>query len=393
MITDYVLFSVKGIRQRKMRSWLTIIGIIIGVAAIVSLITLGQGMQNSIEDQFNKLGINNIRVIPAGLQGPPGGGLTLPNSFIEKTESLKGVEYVDAVVTESKAVEFDNEIRYISLVGYDPDLGSKGFADIDIGLEDGRYFSSGEGMSAIIGYNVAHDFFDKEIPLKSSLIIGDAKFKVIGIFEKTGTIDDRIYLPLDKARNVIGQQDTVNALVVKVMPGFNIEEQSAIIKSQLSKSFDKDSFDVLTPKQILERIGQILGIVSTILGGIAAISLLVGAIGIMNSMFTSVLERTREIGLMKAIGAMNSQIFYIFLIESGFMGLSGGAIGAGLGTGIAVAAGTIAQLAGVPLLAVHVDIGVIAIALVVSFLVGVASGIIPAWRAAHLDPVEALRYE
>ncbi|MFH1182369.1 MAG: FtsX-like permease family protein, partial [Candidatus Woesearchaeota archaeon] len=339
-------------------------------------------------------GISNIRVIPAGLQGTPGPGQVIPNSMIEKTESIKGVEYVDAVLTDSKAVEFGNEKKYLSIVGYDPKLGAKGFADVDIDLVEGRYFSPGEGMSAIIGYGVAHDAFDKEIQLKNAISIDEVKFKVVGIFEKTGIdFDNRVYLPLKEARDMTGQQDSVNALVVKVQSGIDTEEEAAVIKDQLSKSFDKDSFDVMTPKQILERIGQILGIVSTILGGIAAISLLVGAIGIMNSMFTSVLERTREIGLMKAIGARNSQIFSIFLIESGFMGLSGGAMGAALGSGIALLAGLAAQAANVPLIGLHVDVGVIVIALVVSFVVGVVSGIVPAYRAANLDPVEALRYE
>jgi len=394
MIIDYFNFALKNIRRRKLRSWLTIIGIVIGVTAIVSLITIGQGMQASIQEQFEKLGIRNIRIVPGGLQGPPGPGFALPNEMIDKVEEIKGVEYVDAVVTDFGAVEFSNTKELVAIVGYDTSLGKKGFVDTDAQLEAGRFFSSGDSKKVLIGNNVAHDLFDKQILLKNSFLIKDTKFRVLGIFEKTGTpIDDRVFIPLDDAREILNQPDTVNAMIVKLLPGIDINEAADDIEERLSRSFDDGTFEVLTPEQILNQINQILGVISIVLGGIAAISLIVGAIGIMNSMFTSVLERTRHIGVMKAVGARNLDIFLIFLLESGFMGLAGGMLGAILGSAIAIAAGLGAQAAGISFFSTRIDFVVMASALILSFLVGVISGTFPAWRASKLSPVEALRYE
>jgi len=394
MIYDYLKFSLKGIQRRSLRAWLTIIGIVIGVAAIVSLITIGQGMQAGIQEQFEKLGIRNIRIVPGSLQGPPGPGFSLPNNMIDRVESIQSVEYVDAVVTDFAVVEFDKEKDLVTIIGYDTSLGNKGFVDTDVDVEVGRFFKQTDSKSVLIGNDVAHDLFDKDIRLKNSLLIKDTKFRVIGIFENTGTnLDNNIYVPLDEARDLLNQHDTVNAMVVKLLPGFDIDEAAEEITRKLERDFDDETFDVLTPQQIVNQINQILGVVSIVLGGIATISLIVGAIGIMNSMFTSVLERTRQIGLMKAIGARNTDIFLIFLLESGITGLAGGLIGAVIGSAIALAAGAAAQAAGISLLSMRIDLVVITVALVLSFLLGIISGTFPAWQASKLKPVDALRYE
>ncbi|MAG15497.1 hypothetical protein CMO88_00380 [Candidatus Woesearchaeota archaeon] len=394
MAKDYIRFSWKNIRQRGLRSWLTIIGIVIGISAIISLITIGQGVENAIEEQFEKLGVRNLRIIPANLQGPPSAIFTLPNDMIDKTESIRVVEYVDKVITETGILEFNNEEKSMNVIGYDVSLADKGFADIDVRAEDGRLFEKSDNGVMLIGNTVAKEKFDKEIRARNNIILEDEKFKVIGVFAETGTeLDSRIYIPLENARDMFDRPDDINAMIVHVKEGIDIEDAQEIIERELLRSYDDEDFDILTPAQILEMIKDILGAVQAVLAGIATISLLVGAIGIMNAMFTSVLERTREIGVMKAIGAKNSDIAFIFLAEAGIMGSVGGLFGIVIGTSLAFTVELVADALGFPYIKIEIGFIIIIVTLIFSFIVGALSGVIPAMQAAKLKPVDALRYE
>ena len=394
MLQDYVRFAWNGIMNRGLRSWLTILGIVIGVAAIISLITVGQGMQNSIQEQFEKLGIRNIRIVPGSLSGPPSAFFVLDNEIIDRTEAVGVVEYVDKVMIGSGVLEFNNQEKFVTVMGYDVALADKGFADVDVNAESGRLFLPGDRGVLVAGSNVGENFFDRKINAKNKVLLNDEKFRVIGIFSKTGTgIDDRIYIPLKDARNLFNRPNDINVLVVKVKDGVAIEDAQEVIERELLRNFDDEDFDILTPEQILKEINAILGAVQSVVAGIATISLLVGAVGIMNSMFTSVLERTRDIGLMKAVGARNSNIAAIFFAEAGIMGVIGGVLGILLGTALAYGVGFAAKAAGFPLLSIRLDPVIVIAALLISFLVGAIAGLLPALQAARLRPVDALRYE
>ena len=182
-------------------------------------------------------------------------------------------------------------------------------------------------------------------------------------------------------------------MTVKIKDGINTEKAAEDIRVMLRKSYEEEEFVVYTPEQLLSQLKNILGAIKILLSGIAAISLVVGGIGIMNSMFTSVLERRREIGIMKAVGAKNRDILLLFLIESGMIGLIGGLIGIGLGISVAKSVELIAAQLGFSLLSVGLDYGVMIFMLLFSFSVGMASGVIPAYQAAKLKVVDALRYE
>lgn len=390
---DFISITWKNVKSRKMRSWLTIIGVIIGIAAIVSLFLISQGLQNSVEQQFEKMGVKNIRVVPGGLTGPPTGSLRLDIDVGDDIERVKGIDYVDKVLIANAETEFGKETLFFRINSYDTDIGAEGFADLDMDVIDGRLLQKGDSNVVLLGWTVAKEAFDKEIFAKNSVVIEGRKMKVVGVLEKTGTVDEAIYMPLETAQDLLGIYDEVNVFVVNIKDGVDIEEAAEDIRRELKRDLDESEFTVFTPEQLLNQIKDILGIIQIVLVGIATVSLLVGAIGIMNAMFTSVLERTREIGVMKAIGAKNRDISLIFLIESGFIGLFGGLIGAAIGTALAKAVEFGASAFDFSLLVIIIDWKVIVFSLVFAFLVGVVSGIVPAIRAAKLQPVDALRYE
>ena len=391
---EVFVLALSSLKERKVRNWLTILGIIIGIAAIVTLVFVGNGLENAIREQFSKLGISNIRVAPGNLRGPPTGTLGFNNSIVDLVENVKAVEYVNPALLNFATVEYNNKEEVLMTIGYDTKLSDKGFLDVDLKLEEGRFFRSGEKNGIIIGWKIAHDNFKKEILARSNININNIQFKVIGIFEKTGTdVDDRIYMPLEDARELFNKRDIVNVFVVKVKDGIDVEEAAEDIKRELQKHYEEEQFTVFTPKQLLSQLKSILGIVTFLLSGIAAISLVVGGIGIMNSMFTSVLERTRDIGVMKSIGATNKQILVMFLVESGLIGLIGGILGVVLGISIAEIVEIIAANFGFSLLAITLNFKIIVFMLLFSFGIGMISGVVPAYQAAKLKPVDALRYE
>lgn len=395
MIQEYILIISKNIYSRKLRAFLTVLGVIIGVMIIILLFSLGTAMQNGVEEQFGKLGIKSIRVIPGGLYGPPSGSMGLTNDVKDKIEAARGVDYVQPVLNDYTSVGFNNEIKYISIISYDTSLGEKAFLDTDTKIETGRYFTSSDKDSIIVGASVAEKVFKKKITIKETVTVGNRKFKVVGITKKAGTeADNRIYMPLDTARELFNKKDITNIFLVQIKQGYDIEQVAESIRIELMKKYkDKDAFQVFTPEQLLKQIKSILGVVQIVLVAIASISLIVGSIGIMNSMFTSVLERTRDIGLMRAVGATKRDILILFLMESGVIGLIGGFIGIIIGISIAFLVNFIVKLAGVELLSVQVGWQLILFSLFFSMLIGIISGLIPAIRAASLQPVEALRYE
>ncbi|MBL7100673.1 MAG: ABC transporter permease [Nanoarchaeota archaeon] len=396
MIKDFFKLSLLSIRHRKVRAWLTIIGIVIGIASIIALISISQGLENAIVEQFSKLGVQDIRVSPKGLRGPPTGtSFILTTDDVKTVEKVKGVDYVLGVLSQRSTVELADEKKMITIIAYPTDLAARAFLDVDLEFAEGRPFKKGEKGSILVGSQIAEDVFDKKIRLKNNIKVEDKSFKVAGIFEEVGLpmIDNAVFMALDDARILYDKSDEVSAMTVHILPGLDINNIAENIERKLKRARDNENFQVFTPQQTLDQMKTILGIVSIVLVGIASISLLVGGIGIMSSMYTSVLERTREIGVMKAIGAKNSNILTMFLMESGLMGLGGGLIGVGLGTGIAFSFGAIASQLGFSLLLIKIDLKLLAFALAFSFFVGSVSGVLPAIRASKLKPVDALRYE
>ena len=378
-----------------MRSWLTILGVVIGIAAIVSLITVGAGLENAIVDQFTSLGADKIRIVPEGLTGPPAGVSGLTTDDVETVEGVLGVDWVAPAIMNYATIEFDNQEEIMIVKGYPGYLTEDNKIDVDVSLVDGEWYGEGDTGVVVIGYSMAYSTFDEEIRLKNSVEIQGDKYKVMGILEQIGDqgSDQVAYIPYEDAEDMFDMEGEVSFIVATVEEGRSLEEVSEKVAKDLEKKRGNDNFSLFTPDQILEQLGSILAIVQFLLGGIAAVSLAVGGIGIMNSMYTSVLERTKEIGVMKAIGASKYHILTIFMIEAGLIGAVGGLLGVLLGNFFAFSVQGVAGLLGFSLLQITLQWNVIFFALFFAFVIGMISGILPAYKAAKLIPVDALRWE
>lgn len=401
-LTSLLGLAMSSLLRNKFRSLLTTLGIVIGVAAVILLVSIGNGLQQYVAGQFESLGSNTIFVMPfkatdsegnfRGTGGPPS---TTNKGFTERelrsvrraSETITGaIPIIEKLVEVSYGGETNAAFSVSSHANY-PEVRS-----IKVGT--GRFFSEAEEKRSrrvvALGYEMAQDLFGDVDPIGKSITVGSSSFKVVGVMAKVGgagvgpNIDTMIYLPLSSAQKLFNA-DTFDFIAVKVGTAAEIPQTIKFIEKALSKNRAKDEFSVVDQSQILETITNVLNMLTTGIGGIAAISLVVGGIGIMNIMLVSVTERTREIGLRKAVGATPRVILLQFLIESVTLSLLGGMIGVGLGAG-----GSFLINKFFPAV---VSPGSVVLAFGVSALVGIVFGILPARRAAKLSPISALRYE
>ncbi len=402
---DHFMLAFSNLKRRGLRSWLTMIGIFIGIAAVVGLISLGQGLQGAINQQFEQLGKDKI-IIQSKTIGPPGSAtsekLILTTKDLEAIKKVRGVEDVVGILMKTSVLKFREESKIVIAMGIDPKDISLFSEMQSFKIINGRDLKEGDGFKAIVGYNNAVDgkVWKKAIEVGSTIDLEGVKFKVVGILGKTGDPfnDAGIYVPKETLRQVLNIKNEESEIIAKTQSGFNPSDVADAITRKLrqerEEKKDQETFSVQTSEQLLTTFTNIFGIVQAVLVGIAAISLIVGGIGIMNTMYTSVLERTKEIGTMKAVGAKNSDILQIFLFESGLLGLVGGTIGILLGVGLGKSVQYIATVAlGTNLLQASINFTLIFGALTFSFLIGTLSGILPAMQAARLKPADALRYE
>ena len=400
MIEDYVKTALTDIRNRKKRSWLTMLGIIIGVAAVVSLISLGQGLEDAFNKQFEQLGANVIIITPgSGFASTGVSASSLGRQDLDLIKKVRGVNSAAGMISKISKVEFDGELKHTFVSGIP--LGVDVLDNMQtFEIVQGRDLKKTDTTGILIGDNIAKGkFFKKKVVVGNVITVNDKKFKVVGTLERVGNPQDdaNVIMLLDSASELFDTKDYMT-IMADSKPGFDTSDvaeniQKAMRKDRNQKVGEED-FSVQTTEQLKESVGTILNLIQSVLIGIAAISLLVGGIGIMNTMYTSVLERTRDIGVMKAIGAKNSNIMTIFLLESGIIGMSGGAIGCLIGFAMSKSIELLSssQL-GVDYLQASITVELTLGALAFSFFVGMLSGALPAIRAASLKPTEALRYE
>ena len=387
--------ALASVLANRMRSFLTILGIVIGVASVILLIAIVTGLQTFITSQIEGLGANLLFVIPGRIGGARSPGGVQANRLVYEDAvnlrlRLASQAQISAVIQRNATLKYTNkEDKGAAVFGVEANYPQT----ITVGLMSGRFFRTSEQQSlrrvAVVGPTVVANLFGTKSAIGKKIDVSGIKYTVIGILKSRGAIfgidqDNSILVPLTSAQRQFGI-DRLNTIYVSVKNSEEVKDIQAKTTQILKKRLSEDEFTVQSQEQTLSTISQITGVLTLALGGISAISLIVGGIGIMNIMLVSVTERTREIGLRKAIGAKPSDIRNQFLIEAITLSGLGGLIGILIGVGLSFVIGRFFTTT-VPLWSIALSFGF-------SMIVGIVFGVAPAIRASKLDPIQALRYE
>ena len=400
MMGDLFALAWKNLTHRRHRTALTVTGIVIGIAAILLLISVGQGFKASMTQMLESFGADNITILPGsgGLMGATVGAQPFTEQDVKAVERVPNVVYVAGIAARNMEVSYGGKTLSLVVYGYPEGAMQELFGKVmSTYLESGRLFKRGDLYVAIIGYSVAHDLFGKDIPVGRTILINGQRFRVIGTMVRFGDqIDDTsVNIPLDAFKRLVGNQNVEYMMIMaKVRKGVDVQRVADEIKRKLDETRGKGTFQVLTSEDMLKQVNNVLSVITIIVIGIAAIALIVGAVGIMNTMYMSVTERTKEIGVMKAVGATKWQIMAIFLLEAGMLGLIGGVVGEGIAVALSLAVQhAIRTAAGITYYSSYLGADLLLGAAAFGFVLGIIAGLLPAKRAADLNPVEALRYE
>lgn len=398
---NYMELIVNNLAKRKKRNALTILAIVIGITAVVALMSIGYGLQVTINEQFELMGVDKLMIMPGGaFFGFAGGGASeLTEHDMDTVQDVDGIKVAGAMIYKVARVEYKGETKYTYVSGIPTDETREIIDSMQsFSVIEGRDLKDGDGNTAIAGYLITNDgFFEKTPSVGDSITIEDTKFKIVGSINRIGTYQDdtQFLIPLDAAKDLYNEYEKIDIIIAQTREGFDPGDVAEDVKEALRKDRElekgEEDFTVQTSEQLMDTFAMIFDLVILVVIGIAGISLLVGGVGIMNTMYMSILERTREIGIMKSIGATSHNVLIIFLVESGILGLVGGAIGCGLG--MLIAKGLEVVLEGFFTVKAYMGLELVAGAMIFSLFIGVIAGLLPARRAARLNPVDALRYE
>jgi len=401
--------SLGNLQQQGLRSWLTVLGIVIGVASVIAIVSIGSGLQQSINSQTEGLASRVGIVSPGGggfSFGPGGGGPQaseenpiLDDIDLRTVRATSGVDVAYGQVSGNADVSSGDLTAPLSIQGVTPRDWRE--ANSDVELAEGRFLTSSDQNSVLLGWDIARNVFENNITVNSPITIDNSTFRVVGILsEDADRQATNIIMPPDPARGIVEDLNTGEYSSI----GFIVKEDSDVentvdrvednLMDARAVTEDNQDFTVTSLGSQLEQITSITNTLNYFVAGIAAISLLVGAVGIANTMYMSVMERTKEIGTLKALGTTRSEILQLFITESALIGLVGGFIGLSLGFLLSGIIGFILSivLTDIPA-STYISPFMIIGSLIFAVVMGVASGTFPALKAARLEPVEALRSE
>ncbi len=401
-VSTLILMALRSLWRNKSRSILTMLGVIIGVGSVILLVAIGNGLKKYVTDQFQQFGANNIYIASGEVFGEGGSGFSSDSGAsmlanVLEYDDLRQIsqmrEYIDlvsAMSMNSASVTYKKVSKKPTILGVNADYAKITKTDTTKGNYFAKVDEDKAAEVAVLGYKIANDLFGSVDPVGKTILVKNRPFKIVGVAEEKGggfggpSFDDYVYIPITSWFQLFDSK-IVLRIVANAKDETMVQPAIKKIEDYYLKRLDEDEFSVFKQDEILKVIDQVLGALTAGLGGIAAISLVVGGIGIMNIMLVSVTERTREIGLRKALGATPNVILTQFLIESVVLSVSGGMIGVAGAYGMAQILNRF--------LPTYVTLGAVVLAFGVSATVGVVFGVYPAKKASQLSPIEALRYE
>lgn len=405
MIKDVLKYSILNLWKRKTRSFLTMLSILIGITSIIALSSFGLGMQAFVEDYSKKMGTDKIMIIPKDYMTALGeSNIVFTEKDLDFIKKIKGVDEATGMMLFAAKVKFkDYKEKYPYVIGISTEskerrLVEEMFSVVE--LEKGRSLKQGDVLKVVLGYNylVPDRVFKKAVSVGDKIEINNIEIEVVGFYKEIGNPQDdaQVYISLEGAKEIFKEENYLY-LLLRSAP----DQDASALADKIKEKFRKyrgqgkgeEDFFVQTFEQVMETYSSVLNVLVGALVLIALISVVVAAVNIMNTMYTSILERTREIGIMKSIGAKNKLILSIFVLESGMLGLVGGTVGLGFGYLIAKLGELIARFYGLAMLKPAFPLWLIIGCMLFAFLVGAGSGLLPAIRASKLNPVDALRYE
>jgi putative ABC transport system permease protein len=403
-IKEYFKIAVRNLKMRSLRSWLTVFGIVIGVFLVISLLSLSEGIKETVGRQLMSLGGNMIFVMPGSEDNPMSGvmfgGDKLEKQDMAAIENTDGVKKIIPASYQAINVKYGEENKSLVVEGF-PLIESMDVMQKFQGwsLSAGRWPDAGS-KEVVVGIKLGQDLFKTAVKPGDVFNIKGKKFEVAGVLNSLGskTDDSSVFMDIGFFQDLVGQQrGTAQMVMVQVQEGVDTNVVAQKIKDSLRRvqrrAYGSDSlnFAVITSEKVQDIAGGVMAVIQFAVLAFASIAIIVGGIGIMNTMYTSVRERTREIGIMKAIGATNEAVMAIFLFEAGIIGLAGGIGGTVLGLGVAWIVQAYGQVHPMFYFTASFSPWIVMFGLVFSISVGCIAGILPARAAAKLRPIDALR--
>ena len=388
----FLTLILKDLGRKKFSSFLTLFAISLGILAVFVIVVIGASFENSIKSEFEKVGSNRLYVTQSSQNFiPTGESKKLNDNIVREVGSKPFVEEVHTFYAKNFQVEYRRE--FIGKTIWGMEFKQNALGDLGLEIKDGRPPRKDESFVMIVGPKFLEDGFSKELQIGSKISIEDRKFKIIGVTKEVGNPEDdsNVYIPLKDIRTLTENSQGISFLYIIIQKGHNIDLAAQNLKKYFDRKVGEDKIEVNSPDQILEQLSSIISVVQITLGGIALVSIIVGALGIINTMYVIVTEKTKDIGIMKSVGATNNQILILFMVQAGVFGTLGSILGIILGSFVAIGFESFAKNFGYTFLKIQIQPQVVISLLIFGFLVGVLAGFLPSKKASKLNIVDTLR--